>query len=91
MTYCHFVDLERRVMGTHYFRYDTYGRMVFSQSPVERKAGRCRFYIYDGGARNVVSGICNDSSMPAEGTDAPAYNASLDISGKSVNIIGDTG
>ena len=78
-------------MGTHYFRYDTYGRMVFSQSPVERKAGRCRFYIYDGGARNVVSGICNDSSMPAEGTDAPAYNASLDISGKSVNIIGDTG
>ena len=91
MTYCHFVDLERRVMGTHYFRYDTYGRMVFSQSPVERKAGRCRFYIYDGGARNVVSGICNDSSMPAEGTDAPAYNASLDISGKSINIIGDTG
>lgn len=70
------------------YRYDTRGRLAFSQDAVELNEGKCRFYLYDRAGRTVIEGLANATRMPAPDSISPAATARLDLSAATPGIDG---
>ena len=83
---------EKRVPGAGavYYRYDTRGRLAFSQDAADRADGVCRFYLYDSSGREVVTGLYPSRRMPAAGVTVGAMGASL-MANPFTATIGSTG
>ena len=71
--------------GTVLYRYDSLGRVAFTQDSEQKADGQCRFFFYDNLGREAVNGLCDDSFMPEKDHTSPPMVVYLSSSSDGID------